>query len=128
MGYLLAKRDFQHYLCNVIKKTQDHMRTRFVLITKHIGIDKFWKRSFSSEEEAIEFKNVITNRNYDKHEIVGLIKEKTGGHRWCLCIKNPKKDWKKDVMFFNSKKSCKLVVDLIKEYDNNLITSYTKIY
>lgn len=104
------------------------MSTRFVLITKHTGIDKFWKRSFSSEEEAIVTKNILTNRNYDKHEIVGLIKEKTGGHRWCLCIKNQKKDRKEDVMFFNSKKSCKLVVDLIKEYDNNLITSYTKIY
>lgn len=104
------------------------MKTKFVLITRHIGIDKFWRRSFNSEEEAIEFKNIITNRDYEKHEIVGLIKEKKGGHRWCLTIKNPKKDWKTNVIFFNSKKSCKLAIKLIKEYNNDLITSYTKIY
>lgn len=104
------------------------MEPKFVVITRHIGIDKFWKRSFNTEKEAIEFKNVITNRNYDKHEIVGLIREKTGGHRWCLCIKKPKKDGKVDIISFNSKKSCKLAVNLIKEYDNDLITSYFKNY
>lgn len=104
------------------------MKRRHVLITKRYSDDKFWRRSFSSEEEAIEFKNIVTNRDHDKHEIIGLIKEKTGGHRWCLCIKNPKKDWRTDVILFNSKKSCKLAVDLIKKYDNDLITSYTKNY
>ena len=104
------------------------MEPKFVLITKHVGADKFWKTSFNSEEEVTEFKNIITNRSYDRHEFVGLIKEKKGGHRWCLCIKNPKKDWKKDVIFFNSKKSCKLAVGLIEKYDNDLITSYTKSY
>lgn len=104
------------------------MEAKFVLITKHIGTDKFWRTSFHSEEEIIEFKKLITNKSYDGHEVVGLIKEKGGGHRWCLCIKNPKKDWKKDVILFNSKKNCKLAIDLIKKYDNDLITSYTKSY
>lgn len=104
------------------------METKFVLITRHIGIDKFWTTSFKSEEEVIEFKNIITNRSYDRHEFIGLIKEKKGGHRWSLSIKNPKKDWKKDVIFFSSKKSCKLAIDLIKKHDNDLKTIYAKIY
>jgi hypothetical protein len=104
------------------------METRLIVITKHIENDQFWKRSFSSEEEAIEFKNSLANRDYNKHEIVGLIKERKSGHRWCLCIKKPKKDWEKEAMFFNSKKSCILAARLIKDYDNNLITTYSKNY
>ena len=104
------------------------MGTKFVVITRHTGFDKFWKRNFSSEEEAIEFERILTNGDYGKYESVGLIKEKKGGHRWCLCIKNPKEDWKKDVIFFNSKKSCILATKLIKEYNSDLIISYTKSY
>nr|DAG78035.1 MAG TPA: hypothetical protein [Microviridae sp.] len=104
------------------------MEARFVTITRHIGADKFCKRSFNSEEEAIEFKNMVTNRDYDRHEFVGLIKEKSSGHRWYLYISNPKKDWKKDTMYFNSKKNCILAIKLIKEYNDDLIISYAKIY
>ena len=104
------------------------MGTRLTLITKHIENGQFWKRSFSSEEEVIQFKNFLMNRDYDKYEIVGLIKEKKSGHRWCLCIKKPKKDWEKEAMFFNSKKSCILAAKLIKDYDNDLITTCSKNY
>lgn len=104
------------------------MGTRTVVIIKHIESDKFWRRSYSNEKEAIELENTLANENYNKYEIVGLIKEKRSGHRWCLCIKKPKKDWEKEVMFFYSKKSCILAAKLIKDYDNDLITTCTKSY
>lgn len=104
------------------------MGIRTVVLTRDVENDKFWKRSFSSEEEAIEIKNILANRHCYKHEIIGLIKEKTSGHRWYICIKNPKRDWKTEVMFFKSKKSCILAAKLIKDYDNDLITNYAKYY
>nr|DAR47484.1 MAG TPA: hypothetical protein [Microviridae sp.] len=104
------------------------MGTRTVVIIKHIESDKFLKRSYSNEKEAIELENTLTNENYNKYEIVGLIKEKRSGHQWYLYIKNPKKDWEEKVMSFYSKKSCKLAAKLIKKYDNDLITTYSKIY
>lgn len=104
------------------------MGTKFTVITRNVKTDKFWKRTFRIEEEAIEFKDLVTNGYHDKYEFVGLIKEKRIGHRWCLSIKNPKKNWKKDIMFFNSKKNCILASELIKKYNNDLITSYTKTY
>lgn len=104
------------------------METKFTLITRHIGIDKFWKRSLNNKEEAIKLENILTNRDYDKHEIVGLIKEKKGGHRWCLSIKNKEKGGKKNVIFLYSKKSCILATKLIRKYNNNLDISYTKSY
>lgn len=104
------------------------METKSVIIARHIESDKYWERSFNSKEEAIEFKNALAHRIDDKHEIIGLIKEKRTGHRWCLIIKNPKKDWEKEVMFFNSKKNCVLAGKLIKYSNNNLKITYTKKY
>lgn len=104
------------------------METKFTIITRHIEVDKLWKRSFNSEEEAINFKNIITNRNYDRHKVIGLIKEKKSGHRWCLYVNNSKKDGKKDILFFNSKKNCILASKLIKEYNKDLTTFCIKKY
>ena len=104
------------------------MGTRTVAITRHIESDRFWRRSFSSEEEAIEFKNTLPNRDCNRHELVGLMEEKRSGHRWYLCIKKPKKNWTREIMLFNSRKSCILAAKLFKDYDNDLIMTYTKVY
>lgn len=104
------------------------METKFTLITKLIGFDKFWKSSLNSKEEAIKSENILANRNHGKHEIIGLIEEKKGGHRWCLSVKNKKKGGKENVIFLYSKKSCILAAKLIREYNNNLDISYTKRY
>ena len=104
------------------------METKFTLITKHVGFDKFWKSSLNSKEEAIKLENTLTNRNYGKHEIVGLIEEKKGGHRWRLSIKNKKKGGKENVISLYSKKSCILAAKLIRRYNDNLDIFYTKSY
>lgn len=104
------------------------MGIKSVVIARNIESDNFWKKKFNSEEEAIEFKNTLANRNYNEHKIVGLIKEERSGHRWCLCIKKPKKEGEKEIMFFNSKKSCILAARLIKDYDNDLKITCTKKY
>lgn len=104
------------------------METKLSVITRDVEVNKFWKRTFSNEKDAIEFKNIVENGYCVKQEFVGLIKEKKVGHRWCLCIRNSKEGWKQDMMFFNSKKSCILAGKLIKEYNSDLITYYIKNY
>lgn len=81
-----------------------------------------------TEKDAIEFKDHVAKGHCDKEELVGLIEEKRVGHRWCLIVKNPKKNGQRNVLFFNSKKSCILVSELIKAYDSDFITLYTKTY
>lgn len=104
------------------------MKTKFTLITRHTGIDKFWSRSFKTIEEAIEMGEVLKNRGFERHEIIGLIKNRDNGHRWSLKIWKPENPKSMVEILFCSKKDITFAIKLLKNYNENLCINYKKMY
>lgn len=104
------------------------MKTKFTLITRHIGIDKFWSRSFKTIEEAIKVGEVLKNREFERHEIIGIVKNKNNGHRWSLQIWKPENPKSMGEILFCSKKDIIFAINALKDYNENLCIHYKKMY
>ena len=104
------------------------MKTKFTLITRHIGIDKFWSRNFNTLVEAIEVGEILKNRKAERHEIIGVVKNRDNGHRWSLQVWRPENPKSMGEILFCSKKDSIFAIKLIKEYDDTLKVKLTKIY
>lgn len=126
MGYLLAKWDILYYLCNVIKKHKV-METNIIILAKDNLQDLFYLKKFKNEKEAIKYGEQIT-RQY-KGYVINYVEEKKTGHRWEISvIELSKNEMNISSLIVNSKKSAKLVVESLKEYDDTLKTYIYKIY
>ena len=104
------------------------MKTRVTLITRHTGVDKFWSRNFRTIEEAIEIGEILKNRRFERHEIIGVVKNRNNGHRWSLQLWRPENPKSMGEIVFCSKKDSIFAIKRIKEYDDTLKVKLTKIY
>ena len=104
------------------------MKKRFILITRHTGINKFWSRAFKTWERAVEFGQTLTTRKYERHEIIGLIEGKDNGHRWTLYVWEQENEKSKGSITLCSKKDVIFAINLIKQYNKDLCTTYIKNY
>ena len=104
------------------------MKTKFTLITKHISLNKFWSRSFNSVERAIETGEILKTREYERHDIIGLVVGKNNGHRWILYVRDPEDKKSEAKISLCSKKDVIFAIKLIKKYNKELWTTYIKKY
>ena len=104
------------------------MKKRFILITRHTRINKFWSKAFSTSERAIELGQILTMRKYDRHEIIGLVEGKDNGHRWTLYVREQGNEKSEGKIILCSKKDVIFAINLIKQYNKNLYTAYIKNY
>lgn len=104
------------------------METKTIIIAKSYSQGLFYSKKFKNEKEAINHGERITHQY--KGCVITYLKEKRNGHRWEIDVIGQIKDGIINIstLTVNSKKSAKLVVKNLKEYDDTLKTSINKIY
>ena len=65
---------------------------------------------------------------FERHEIIGVVKNRNNGHRWNLQIWKPGNPKSMGEILFCSKKDSIFAIKCIKEHDNTIETKLTKIY
>lgn len=103
------------------------METNTIIIAKDYLQGKFYLKKFKDGKEAIKYGEQIA-RQY-KGYVITYIEEKKSGHRWDIDIfEYTKEDTIFSTLIVGSKKSAKLAVENIKEYDDTLRIYTCKIY
>lgn len=103
------------------------MKTKTIIIARNYSQELFYSTKFKNEKEAINHGERIVHQN--KGCVITYLNEKRTGHRWEIDIaEHIKSGINISTLIVNSKKSAKLVAKSLKEYDDTLRTSITKIY
>lgn len=103
------------------------MEPKAIIIARSYSQELFYSKKFKNEKEAINHGERITHQY--KGCVITYLKEKRSGHRWEVDVAEDTKDGMNiSTLIVNSKKSAKLVAKNLKEYDDTLKTSITKIY
>lgn len=103
------------------------METNIIILAEDNLKGQFYLKKFKNVEKAIKYGKQIT-RQY-KGYIISYIKEKKTNHRWDIIVfRYTKKDAAYSFLTVSSKKSAKLVVEKLKEYDNALKIYINKFY
>lgn len=104
------------------------MKTKFKLLTWNIDEGRIFSREFRCENEAIEAAEILRHRRVHPHIIIGILRTRKTGHRWCLSVWIPKIPQKREYVFFYSKKDATFAIRGIKEYDDTLKVDLFKNY
>lgn len=103
------------------------METNTIIIARDYTQGMFYSKRFKDGKEAIKY-GEQTARQY-KGYVITYIEEKKTGHRWDIDVfEYTKEDTIFSTLAVSSKKSAKLVVENLKEYDDGLRTYICKIY
>lgn len=104
------------------------MKTRFKLLTWNIEDDCIFSREFRYENDAIIVARALGNREVCRHDVIGILRIKKAGHKWELTVWNIEKPSNLEYISFYSKKDATFAIKVIKEYNDDLKISLTKIY
>lgn len=103
------------------------METKTIIVARSYSQELFYLKKFKNEKEAIAHGERITHQY--KGCVITYLKEKRTGHRWEVDVaEHVKSGINISTLIMYSKKSAKLVAKNLKEYDDSLRTSITKIY
>lgn len=103
------------------------MEKNIIVIAKDNTKDVFYSKRFKDEKEAVKY-GEQTVRQY-KGYVIDYIEEKKTGHRWDIDVfEYTKEGTILSTLVVSSKKSAKLVVESLKEYDDGLRIHTCKIY
>ena len=103
------------------------METRITVIARSYSQEQFYLKKFKNEKEAINYGQQIAYQN--KGCVIDYLEEESTGHRWEVnIVENVKGGINISTLVVNSKKNAKLVVEVLKEYDDTLKIKYCKIY
>lgn len=103
------------------------METRIAIIARSYSMEHFYSKKFKNEKEAINHGERIVHQN--KGCVITYLREKRSGHRWDVDVTEKLKDGVNiSIIALNSKKNAILAAKNLKEYDDTLTISITKIY
>lgn len=103
------------------------METKTIIIARSYSQELFYSKKFKNEKEAINYGERITHQY--KGCVISYLKEKRTGHRWEVDVLEPDKNGMNiSTLVVNSKKSAKLAVKELKEYDDTLKICIYKVY
>lgn len=103
------------------------METKTIIIARSYSQELFYSKKFKNEKEAINHGERIVHQN--KGCVITYLKEKKTGHRWEVdIVEHIKGEMNISTLTVNSKKSAKLVAKTLKEYDDTLRMSISRIY
>lgn len=103
------------------------MEAKTIIIARNDSQKLFYSKKFKNGKEAISYGVRMAHQNEGR--VITSLKEKRNGHRWEIyIIEQSKGDINISALAVNSKKSAKLVVKDLKEYDDTLKAQIKKIY
>lgn len=103
------------------------METKTIIIARSYSQELFYSKKFKNEKEAISHGERITHQY--KGCVITYLKENNTGHRWEIdIVELVKNGMNISTLIVNSKKSAKLAAKSLKEYDDTLRVSISKIY
>lgn len=103
------------------------METKSIIIARSYSMEHFYSKKFKSKKEAIRYGQQIVFQ--ERGCVITYLSEKRGGHRWDVDVTEQLKDGVNiSIIAVNSKKNAILAAKNLKEYDNSLKMSITKVY
>lgn len=103
------------------------MEAKAIIIARSYSQELFYSKKFKSKKEAISYGERIAFQ--DRGCVITYLREKRNGHRWDVDVSECLKyGMNISTIVVNSKKNAKLAAETLKEYDDTLKITITKIY
>lgn len=103
------------------------METKSIIIARSYSLEQFYSKKFKSKEESIRYGQQVVFQ--ERGCVITYLREKRSGHRWDVDVTEQLKyGMNISTIVVNSKKNAILAAKSLKEYDDTLKISITKIY